>query len=479
MDICALPARTLRRLIGQKAVSPVELAEACLKRMDAIDKTLNAVVARDDEATLAAARVAEAAVMAGQPLGPLHGLPAVIKDLHPTRGLRTTWGSLLYKDHVPTADDSLVAAVRAAGAVIAGKSNTPEFGAGANTRNLVYGATGNPFDPALSASGSSGGSAVALATGMVPVATGSDTGGSLRTPASFCGVTGFRPSPGLVPSESRSLGWTPLSVWGPMGRDAEDTALLLSAIARFDRSDPFSWPEIDGASFYPLPEVDPASLSVAVSVDFGFAPVAGVIRACFEQKLERLAPVFGRVTRTDPPMQGADRAFAVMRAVSFLANLRQPVETQRALLDRNVIENVEEGLRYTAADVAEAHTLQTRIYRAMQRFFEPFDLLIAPMAAVPPFEKTAIAVYEIDGRTLDSYFHWLGLAYGPTLTGHPVACIPLGLGPTGMPFGLQLVGRRGADRFVLAAAAALERLFAGDGELGRPLPDLTSLSAPA
>ncbi len=471
MDLYALSARTLRQMIGSKQLSPVELLQSCIERIERIDKKLNSVVARDDDRALAAAKVAEAQVMQGKPLGLLHGLPAVIKDLHPTAGLRTTWGSLLYRDTVPTADDSLVASVRRAGGIILGKSNTPEFGAGANTRNLVYGATGNPFDPALSASGSSGGSAVALAAGLVPIGTGSDTGGSLRTPASFCGITGFRPSPGVVPSESRALGWTPLSVWGPMGRDARDAGLLLAALAGNDTRDPFSHP-IDPLQFLHLPTLDLASLRVAVTPDFGFAPVSADIRACFEAKITAISRLFGTVGRADPPMQGADRAFAVLRAVGFLANLRQPVETQRDQIDKNVIANVEEGLTYSASDVADAHVTQTKIYRAMQHFMSDWDVILAPMASVVPFDKNAIAVYEIDGRTLDNYFHWLGLAYGPTLTGHPAASVPLGLGPTGMPFGLQIVGRRGADQFVLAVAAAIEAALHGDTQLGRPVPEL-------
>ena len=200
---CDLSAVEARRLIGTKQLSPVELFESCQQRTDAVDGALNAVVARDDALGRKQAEQAEKAVLDGDDLGPLHGLPVGIKDLEPVKGLRTTFGSLIYEHHVPDADDSMVANVRAAGANIFSKTNTPEFGAGANTKNRVYGATGNPFDPLKTCAGSSGGSAVALAAGMMPLATGSDYGGSLRTPAAFCGITGFRPSPGLIPAVDR------------------------------------------------------------------------------------------------------------------------------------------------------------------------------------------------------------------------------------------------------------------------------------
>src|SRR5579863_5404532 len=235
---CDLSAVELGRLIGRKKLSPVELLASCLGRIEAVNPVLNAVTATAIERAQAEAKTAEKAVMTGAPLRPLHGLPIGIKDLNVTEGIRTTWGSLLYKDHVPDADERMVAAVRHAGAIVVGKTNTPEFGAGANTNNRVYGPTRNPFDPARICGGSSGGSAVALATSMLPTCTGSDTGGSLRIPAAFCGIVGFRPTPGLVASERRPMGWNPLSVQGPMGRTVADTLLLLQAQVSDDLRDP-------------------------------------------------------------------------------------------------------------------------------------------------------------------------------------------------------------------------------------------------
>src|SRR5215472_14245582 len=228
-ELCDLGAVELRQLIGRKAISPVELLESCLRRIEAVNPALNAVTATCIDRAKTEAKAAEAAVLRGDTLGLLHGLPIGIKDLNETAGLRTTWGSPLYADYVPEKDERMVAAVRKAGAIVVGKTNVPEFGAGANTNNPVYGPTGNPFDPKRICGGSSGGSAVALATSMLPLCTGSDTGGSLRIPAAFCGIVGYRPSVGLIASERRPVGWTPITTQGPMGRSLADTALLLSA----------------------------------------------------------------------------------------------------------------------------------------------------------------------------------------------------------------------------------------------------------
>ncbi len=237
---CDLTACDARRLIGEKRLSPTELLESCIARVEAVDHAVNAMVARDFDRARAAAKQADAAVARGDALGALHGLPIGVKDLEATEGLRTTYGSPIFRDNVPAQDERIVAAVRQAGAIVLGKTNTPEFGAGANTRNAVYGATGNPFDPQKSAAGSSGGSAVALATGMAPVCTGSDTGGSLRNPAAFCGIVGFRPTPGLVANEMRPNGWNNLSVTGPMARTVPDLCLLLSSMVSDDSGDPLA-----------------------------------------------------------------------------------------------------------------------------------------------------------------------------------------------------------------------------------------------
>jgi Asp-tRNA(Asn)/Glu-tRNA(Gln) amidotransferase A subunit family amidase len=480
---CDLSAVAARRLIGTRKLSPVELLESCLSRIEAVNHAVNAMVALDTDRARAAAKVAEAVVMKGGKLGVLHGLPVGIKDLEETAGLRTTWGSPLFADHVPVKDEAMVANLRAAGAIVVGKTNTPEFGAGANTRNVVYGATGNAFDPTKSAAGSSGGSAVALATGMVPIASGSDTGGSLRNPAAFNGIVGFRPSPGLVPSERRGHGWSGLPVLGPMARSAEDCALLLSAMADDDSLDPLAYtlPGRDvrrgDPALFPPKRLDLSALRVAATPDFGFAPTEQHIREVFAERVARLAPMFARVEQATPDCRGTDEAFEILRAAGFLHAHAEKARRTPDKVGPNVRANVEEGLRYSLADYARAAGEQTRIYRLWQRFFRDHDLLVSPAITISPRDWRELYPAEIDGRPTRTYFHWLALAYAVTLVGHPAVSIPLGRDRAGMPFGLQIVGPRGGDALVLAAAAAIEAAVAGDAELARPVPDITALKA--
>ena len=288
-ELCDLSAVELRRAIGARQISPVELLESCISRIGQVNPRLNAVTATCFERARTEARASEARVRRGEDLGVLEGLPLGVKDLNETEGLRTTWGSPIWKDHVPARDERMVAACRGAGAIVVGKTNVPEFGAGANTTNSVYGPTPNPFDLARICGGSSGGSAVALAASMLPICTGSDTGGSLRTPAALCGVVGFRVSPGTVPTERRPLGWTNISVQGPMGRDVADTALLLAAQIRSEGADPLAR-GIDPALLRHPEPADLAALRLAVSTDLGFAIVDRRIRAAFD---DRIAPIGG------------------------------------------------------------------------------------------------------------------------------------------------------------------------------------------
>jgi len=480
---CDLSAVAARRLIGARKLSPVELLESCLARIDAVNPAVNAMVAMDTDRARDAAKAAEAAVTRGGPLGPLHGLPVGIKDLDETAGLRTTWGSPLFADHVPAQDGAMVANLRRAGAIVLGKTNTPEFGAGANTRNVVYGATGNPFDTTKSAAGSSGGSGVALACGMVPLASGSDTGGSLRNPAAFNGILGFRPSPGVVPSERRRIGWSPISVLGPMARDAADAALMLSAMADDDAVDPLAYtlrgrPVRRGdRDLFPPPGVDLASLRVAVTPDFGFAPTERHIREVFAERVAKLESLFGRVEAATPDCRGTDEAFEVLRAAEFLAGHLEKVQKTPDKVGANVRTNVEAALKYSLHDYSRAAAEQTRIYRGWQGFFDRHDLILTPAITLSPRSWRELYPAEIDGQPTRTYFHWLSLAYAVSLVGHPAASVPLGRDRAGMPFGLQVVGPRGGDALVLAAAAAIEAAVAGDPDLARPVPDIAALKA--
>jgi len=472
---CDLTAVEARGLIGQRKLSPVELLESCVRRIERTNGAVNATVAMDVEAAHLRAGAIEQAIGRGEDAGLLAGLPIGIKDLQATAGLRTTLGSLLFKDHVPAEDELGVANIRRAGGVILAKTNTPEFGAGANTTNRVYGPTGNPFDPAKTCAGSSGGSAVALALGQVPLATGSDYGGSLRTPAAFCGVAGFRPSPGLVPSVDRAASLSPFSVMGPMGRTIADAHLLLRAQLSCDKRDPFSSRDVESIPAQ-LSGADLGKLRAAVSPDLGCAPVDRSIAAIFRERVARFRHVFREVEERAPGFANVHDTFEVLRGVHFVSAHRERLEKSRALLDRNVIDNTERGLELSLGDVARAHVEQTRLYKRILAFFREVDVLICPAAAVSPFPHSQLFVEEINGERMPTYMRWLAITYAPTTALCCAAALPCGVDHAGMPFGIQVIGPHGADARVLEVAHALEQVLAADKTTARPVPNLNELA---
>jgi len=474
---CDLSAVEARRLIGLKKLSPRELLSSCLDRIEAVNPALNAVVAMDAEGAKRDAEIAEEMVMNGEPLGLLHGLPLGIKDLQATGGLKTTYGSLIYRDNVPDEDEDTVANLRDEGGLILAKTNTPEFGAGANTKNRVYGATGNPFDPAKTCGGSSGGSGVALATGMVALASGSDYGGSLRTPAGFCGVVGFRPSPGLVPGPDRPMALNPFSVNGPMARTVADAYLLLRAQADLDKQDPFSGGD---ALSLPeaLPEIDLSELSVAFSADLGgHAPVDTAIRSLFGARTGTFRDVFGEAVDEGPDLTNGHEVFEILRGVAFVAAHRERLESRRDDLGPNVIDNTERGLQYSLSDVAWAHVEQTKLMKRVGEFFTDFDVLICPAASVSPFPHDQLSVSQINGEAMPTYMRWLAMTYGLTTGLCCAAVLPCGRDQNGTPFGIQVVGPNGADVQVLQVAQVLEAVLQSNAETARPIPDIAKLTA--
>ncbi len=476
-DLLALSAVELRRRIGARQISPIELLEACIARIQALNPAVNAVTATDYCTARDAALAAERAVMNGAELGRLHGLPTGIKDLHETAGLLTTYGSPLYRDHVPATDCAMVALVRAQGAVIVGKTNVPEFGAGANSRNPVWGATGNPFNPLLNPGGSSGGSAVALACDMLPVCTGSDTGGSLRIPAAMNGVVGFRPSPGLVPMDTRGLGWTPISVLGPMGRDVPDTRMLFAAQLGVDDRDPLSYP-LDPETIAGSRRADLSRLRVAWTADFGQCPVSTEIRTAMAEKAASMRHLFRSCDEVPFDFGEADRCFDVVRATSFLARYHATFERDHNALGPNIRANYEIGAAMSLVDAAWAHDEQTRIFRRFQAMFRDYDLVLSPTVPVTPFPWTQLYLDELEGVKLRNYYHWLSLTYFITLVTNPAISLPVGTDAHGMPFGLQVTGRFHGDAALLDAAEAMEAAFASIPGLGRPRPDLARLARP-
>jgi len=475
-DLPGMSAVELRRLIGCRQLSPVELLDACIARIESLNPAVNAICATDYERARGAARQAETQVMRGEALGPLHGLPLGVKDLQDTAGLLTTYGNVRLRGNVPAADNALVARLRAAGAIVTAKTNVPDMGAGANTRNPVWGATGNPFNPALNAGGSSGGSAAALATDMLPICTGSDTGGSLRIPAALCGVVGLRPSPGLVANDARPLGWSVISVLGPMGRSVADTALLFAASVGSDPRDPLSYP-VDASALWPLPQVDLSTLRVGTTEDFGLCIVDPEIRRVFRQRVDAIRPLVASCEPVQLQLGDADSAFDTLRAEAFVAAFAETFRDAPDTLGPNVRDNMKIAATITLADRAWAHLEQTRIARSFARAFERYDVILSPVTPVTPFPWTELYAGRIDGQAMRNYYHWLGLTYVVTLATNAALSLPCGTDEHGMPFGLQMIGRLRGDAQLLAAAQALEQAFEPAPGLRRPRPDLQALGA--
>lgn len=476
-DLVRLSAIEQRRLIGTRQISPVELMQACIERMQAVNPAVNALAATDFETALRQSREAEQAVMRGEPLALLHGLPLGVKDLQDTAGLLTTYGNVGRRNFVPQADIGLVARLRRAGAIVTAKTNVPDMGAGANTRNPVWGATGNPFNPMLNAGGSSGGSAAALATDMLPLCTGSDTGGSLRIPASLCGVVGLRPSPGMVANSARPLGWSAISVLGPMARDVSDTALLMAAMVGFDGRDPLSF-EAPKEPFLSLKATDLARLRVATTEDFGVCAVDAGIRRVFRDRVAALTPHVQRCEPLSLDFGDAHRAFDILRAEAFVAAFADVYLKAPQTLGPNVRANVEMAASISLADRAWAHLEQTRILRRVQSAFEQYDLILSPVTPTTPFPWTTLYAETVDGERMQNYYQWLALTYVVTLATNPALSLPCGLDEQGMPFGLQVMGPLNQDADLLGAALGIEQLFASQPRHARPRPDETVLQTP-
>jgi Asp-tRNA(Asn)/Glu-tRNA(Gln) amidotransferase A subunit family amidase len=471
---CELDAVEARRLIAQKKLSPVELLESCIQQIEAVDPHVNALVVKAFDRARKEAVEAENAVMRGDPLAPLHGLPVAVKDLSDTEGIVSAYGSLLYRNHVPARDEHVVAAIRRAGGIVIGKTNSPEFGAGGNTNNKLYGPTRNPFDLEKTCGGSSGGSGVVLATNMVPLATGSDTGGSLRLPAAFSGVVAHRPSPGIVPFDRRSQAFSTYQSQGPMARTVADAALLLSAMAERNAIDPMAYP-LDPQQFLTLPDMDLSSLRVAVSEDLGIAPVSRAVRAAFQDRVRRFSSLFARVELRDPDFRDALDVFWYLRGVYMLAKHEAVFETYNDDVNPNVRSNVAAALKMDARKIGWAAREQYRLMQDFHRFMAEFDILICPAVTVTPFPFAELYPKEIDGAPMENYVHWAALTSSLTVTGNPVVAIPCGVDEYGTPFGIQIVGKLHRDQEVLAIAHAIEAAFKADAALSRPVPELASL----
>jgi amidase len=451
-----LPATELRALLARGEVSAREVVAAHLERIAAVNPALNAIVTLVPEPAMAAAAAADDAFARSGPTGPLHGLPVAHKDLVQTRGVRTTFGSPIFASHVPDVDDLLVTRFRLAGAIAVGKTNTPEFGAGSHTFNPVFGVTRNPYDPARTCGGSSGGAAVALRTGMVALADGSDTGGSLRNPAGYNNVVGLRPSPGRVPTWPTRNPWAVLPTLGPMGRTVADVALTLSVLAGPDRRAPMAMAE-PGATFAPpLPERDLRGLRVAFSPTLGGLPVDGDVLAVVEPHRQTFTDLGCVVEDADPGWDGADEAFETLRALGFELGYGGLYDRQRDQLKASVRWNIEAGRALSGVDIGRATRLHAALFDRVATFFESYDLLATVVSQVAPFPVEVEWPTEVAGVAMASYIEWMRSCSRVTVTSCPAISVPAGFTPGGLPVGIQLVARHGDEFGLLQVAAAFE-----------------------
>jgi amidase len=448
-------ARELARLIRDRAVSPVDVLNAHLAVIEAVNPKLNAIVTLAVEQARANARLAEIAVGKGEPLGPLHGLPVAIKDITLTAGIRTTFASPLYQDHVPTDDAEVVRRLKTAGAIVLAKTNTPEFACGAYTNNALFGRTRNPWNPALSPAGSSGGSAVAVAT---------DFGGSVRIPAGFCGIVGLRPTPGLIPNHPMPLIWDAGQVHGALGRDAKDVAFMLDAMVGFSRLSPISvMPPWRSALIEMEHRADASKLRVAYAPDIAGLGVDAEIEGICRNAALRL-----------------HSAGAIVEEIDFdVADGRSPYQTWRGLwmvgqqydrlseierFGKNLKDNVETGLKLTAIDFAAAEQKRQQVYHRFRALFERFDILLTPAAPVKPFAVEVDFPDEINDRRLENYLDWIAPAFLVTLVSLPAASAPAGLTRDGLPVGMQIVAPRFEEPLILSVA----KLIHGSSGVGWP-----------
>jgi amidase len=455
LEVCFAGAVELAGRLQRREISAREVVAGHLRQIERVNPQVNAIVTLVAERAMADAAAADDRLARGEPTGPLHGLPVAHKDLVNTAGIRTTFGSPIFADNVPDFDDLVVSRERGAGAITLGKTNTPEFGAGSQTFNPVFGATLNPYDITKTCGGSSGGAAVALACGMIALADGSDTGGSLRNPAGYCNVIGLRPSPGTVPGRPGS--WSPLSVEGPMGRTARDVALLLSVQAGFDARSPIS-DVSDGSRFRATLDRDFKGARIAWSATLGGLPVDRRTAAVLDARRRDFEAFGCAVEEAEPDFGGADVVFETYRAHAMATAREEMLQTHRARMKDTVVWNIEEGLRLTAADLREAERQRTALFLRMAVFFERFDFLVAPVSQVPPFGTDEEYVTEINGVRMGSYIEWMRSCSRISVTGHPALSVPGGFTEDGLPVGIQLVGRFKDELGLLQLAHAFEQV---------------------
>lgn len=454
-EICFLTATEMAARIRRRELSAVEVMEAHLRQIERVNPRVNAIVTLVADRAVDGARAADQALARGTVNGPLHGLPVAHKDLQETAGIRTTYGSPIYRDYLPETDSLLVARIKRAGAITIGKTNTPEFGAGSQTFNPVFGATRNPYGLTKTVGGSSGGAAAALACGMIPLADGSDMGGSLRNPASFCNVVGLRPAPGRVPTGPDGLGWFTLSVDGPMGRTVADVALLLSVLAGTDPRSPIAIEEPGAAFARPLGR-DFRGTRIAWTDGLGL-PFDPIVRQVVDRQRATFKALGAELEDAEPDFAGADESFRTWRAWSFEVALREEWDLHRDQLKDTVLGNIDEGRRLTGPALGRAEIIRTQLFHRARAFLERYEFMVLPTVQVLPFDVEAPFPTDINGVRMASYIDWMKSCYYISVIGNPAISVPAGFSPDGLPIGLQIVGRHRDEWGVLQLAHAFEQ----------------------
>lgn len=455
-ELVNLTAREAVGLLREKKVSPLEVIDAALERIEETDGAINALpTVCADRARDHARQLMKDSGETDGVRGQLHGLPLAVKDLKDVAGVRSTKGSPIYADHVPQRSDLLVTNIESNGGVVLAKSNTPEFGAGANTFNEVFGKTRNPWNTAMTCGGSSGGSAAALAAGQVWLATGSDFGGSLRIPASFCSVVGLRPTPGRVAHGPRAQPYGTLSVEGPMGRTVGDVSLLLDAQSGSNPSDPLSLPA-PVTSFSQSADNPIAPARVAYTPDLGTARVATEVSAVVGRAAGLFEDMGSRVDEATIDLGGAEEVFQTLRGAQFVAGFGPLLESHRHQLKDEVIWNIEHGLVLTPEDIGKAEVRRGEIINRTVTFFETYDVLVCPTVLAPPFDVDVRYLDEMDGREFPTYISWLIMTFALTLTGCPAISVPCGFTDSGLPVGIQIMAPWKDEGYLLSVASAFE-----------------------
>ena len=460
MSLYKLTVSQLREGLLKKSFSPKEILDDCIQRIEKIDHLLNAFPIKCFDKAYDQVKKLDEIKEIDFKKYPLFGIPVGVKDLNDIKDVRTTQGSYLFENYIPLKDDNIVSSMRENGALFPGKTNVPEHGFGATTTNDLFGTTNNPYSLGKSCGASSGGTAVSIASQMVPLAMGSDFAGSLRTPASFCNIVGMRPSVGFVPTSRRGMGWSPFDVEGPMARNITDLKILLSGMVKNCNLDPIPTATIDKLDLQKQPKkLNLKNLKVAFSHDLGFAPMSNLCISEFDNKINLISSFFKSIEFAHPEMSKADKTFYLLRGIGFVNDFSEINDKNPGSLGNVIVDELKRASEITIKDIGWAMSEHTKIFRNAEKFFESYDLLITPAASVPPFNHDEEYPKKIDTKKMDNYLKWEAISYGVTLFGGPSIVIPCGSFKNGLPFGIQLISKKNSDINLIDIAYSLEDSF--------------------